>query len=62
MNTKLLPILSANDWGGQGGGYGFNGSQNAVQEAGGPSDAAGDTLSVGQISVSASVNVTFLIQ
>jgi uncharacterized protein YggE len=36
--------------------------QNAAQEAGGPSDAAGDTLSVGQISVSASVNVTFLIQ
>jgi uncharacterized protein YggE len=53
---------SRNYWGGQGGGYGFNASQNVVQNAGGPSDAAGDTLSVGQISVSATVNVTFLIQ
>jgi uncharacterized protein YggE len=53
---------SGNYWGGRGGGYGFNGSQNAVQNAGASSDSAGDTLSVGQISVSASVNVSFLIQ
>lgn len=53
---------SGNYWGGRGGGYGFNGSQNIVQNQGAPSDSAGDTLSVGQISVSASVNVSFLIQ
>ena len=53
---------SGNYWGGRGGGYGYNGSQNAVQNAGASSDSAGDTLSVGQISVSASVNVSFLIQ
>lgn len=33
--------------------------QNSVQNAGGPSDGDGDTLSMGQISVSASVNVSF---
>jgi uncharacterized protein YggE len=53
---------SSSYWGGRGGGYGYNGSQNAVQNAGASSDSAGDTLSVGQISVSASVNVSFLIQ
>ena len=53
---------SAGYWGGRGG-YGFNNvAQNAVQDAGGPSDSPGDTLSVGQISVSATVNVAFLIQ
>jgi hypothetical protein len=58
------PAGSFGGWGGGGfgGGYGFNGMQNAVQNAGGPSDIAGDTLAVGQISVSASVNVSFLIQ
>jgi uncharacterized protein YggE len=66
--------ISANEWGGWSGssrthwggredGYGFNNaSQNVVQNEGGPSDSVGDTLSVGQISVSASVNVTFIIQ
>lgn len=66
--------ISANDysgswyggsyWGGRG--YGFynqSQNQNVVQNmGGGPSDSAGDTLSVGQISVSATVNVSFAIQ
>ena len=44
---------SGSYWGGRGG-YGFNNvAQNAVQNAGGPSDSPGETLSVGQISVSA---------
>jgi uncharacterized protein len=51
-------------WGAQGGG--FNG-QNIIQNPGALSDAAGadtagETFSVGQISVSATVNVSFLIE
>jgi uncharacterized protein YggE len=46
-------------WGGRGGGGMF---QNAAQSVGGGSDSTGDTMSVGQISISASVNVSFLIQ
>lgn len=62
--------INANDWGGwsssstsywggrHGGGY-----QNVVQNTGGGSSEVGDgTLSIGQISVSASVNVAFLIE
>jgi len=45
-------------WGAGGGGGMF---QNAVQNAGGASEESG-TLSIGQISVSASVNVSFLIE
>jgi uncharacterized protein YggE len=52
-------------WGGRGFGGGFNGmqnlSQNAVANGGGP-EADGATFAVGQISVSASVNVSFVIQ
>ena len=62
--------ISANDWGGW---WGSSGSywggrsgggmfQNAVQNAGGPSEVTDGTLSIGQISVSASVNVSFLIE
>ena len=50
---------SGSSWGGRGGGAMF---QNAVQNAGGPSEVTDGTLSIGQISVSASVNVSFLIQ
>ena len=42
------------------GGYGMA-NQNAVQNAGGPGDTGGN-LAVGQISVSVSVDVSFLIQ
>ncbi len=48
---------SGNFWGGRG--YNYGQVQNAVQYAGGPPEMTGETLSVGQISVSASVNVTF---
>ena len=62
--------ISANDWGGW---WGSSGSywggrsgggmfQNAVQNAGGPSEVSDGTLSIGQLSVSASVNVSFLIE
>jgi len=50
---------SGSYWGGRYGGGMF---QNAVQNVGGGSEAVEDTLSVGQISVSASVNVSFLIE
>jgi len=61
--------VNANDsggWWGSGSGYwggGVGGGmfQNAVQNAGGTSEEEG-TLSIGQISVSASVNVSFLIE
>jgi len=62
--------ITANDWGGwwsSSGSYwgGWSGGgmvQNVVQNAGGASEAMDDTLSVGQISVSATVNVSFLIE
>jgi hypothetical protein len=37
-------------------------AQNVVQNLGGPSEAEDGTLAIGQISVSASVNVSFLIE
>ena len=46
-------------WGGR---YGGQMSQNAVQNIGGAAEAGEETLSTGQISVSASVNVSFLIE
>ena len=62
--------LNANDWGGWwspsgsywGGRYGGGMAQNVVQNLGGPSEAEDRTLAIGQISVSASVNVSFLIE
>jgi len=63
--------INVNDWGGSiswsrgnwgysgGGGGGLN--QNVSQNAGGGSGETGATFAVGQISVSASVNVSFLI-
>lgn len=58
--------ISINDWSGSGssywGGRGSSIRQNSVQDAGGTSEAAGNTLSIGQISVTASVNVSFLIE
>jgi len=66
--------INVNDWSGGWGGYGNNWGarwgnnyqvQNAVQNLGdiaGAADAAGETFSVGQISVSATVNVSFLIE
>ena len=51
-----------NNWGMN---RGFNGYNNAVQNvaaAGGTSDVAEDNFAVGQISVSATVNVSFLIE
>jgi hypothetical protein len=62
--------LNANDWGGWwspsgsywGGRYGGGMAQNVVQNLGGPSEAEDGTLAIGQISVSASVNVSFLIK
>jgi uncharacterized protein YggE len=61
--------VSANDWGGWygdnngywGRGFGGGGFQYAMQNAGGGSEGEG-TLSAGQISVSATVNVSFLIE
>lgn len=48
------------DWRNRGG---FNAFQNVSQNNGGaPADSAGESLSIGQISVSASVNVAFLIE
>jgi uncharacterized protein YggE len=62
--------ISANEWGGQWGGYGSWGqsynyvgnAQVAVQAPGGDADSVGDTLSLGQISVSATVNVSFALE
>ena len=46
-------------WGGR---YGNAMYQNVVQNVGGGAETADDTLSIGQISISASVNVSFLIE
>ena len=46
-------------WGGRGM---ASNSQVSVQETGGTSDSTSDTLSLGQISVSATVNVSFALQ
>jgi hypothetical protein len=62
--------ITANDYGGWwssygsywGGRYGGGQFQNAVQNNGGNSPTEDGTFSVGQISVSASVNVSFLIE
>ncbi len=65
--------INVNDWSGWtgwspqnawgfGGGGGANAMQNASQSYGGGAGEAGATFSVGQISVSANVNVSFLIQ
>lgn len=67
--------ISVNDWSGGWGGYGgrwgaqwgFNGQVNNVQNLGTLSDVAGadttgETFSAGEISVSATVNVSFLIE
>jgi hypothetical protein len=37
-------------------------AQNVIQNTGGPSEVTEGTLAIGQISVSASVNVSFLIE
>lgn len=50
---------SGSYWGGRGGGGMY---QNTVQNAGGPAETTDGTLSIGQVSVSASVNVSFLIE
>jgi len=50
---------SGSYWGGRGGGGMY---QNVAQNAGGSAETTDGTLSVGQISVSASVNVSFLIE
>lgn len=72
LGVKLGKVTSinANDSSGYFGNYwgmnrGFNGYNNAVQNVAavaGASDAAEDTFAVGQISVSATVNVSFLIE
>ena len=49
---------SGSYWGGR---YGGGVAQNVVQNAGSPPQTGDGTLSIGQISVSASVNVSFLI-
>jgi uncharacterized protein YggE len=61
--------INANDGGGSwsiSGGYGGGPrgymAQNTIQNFGGVSDMTGDTFSVGQISVTASVNVVFLLE
>jgi uncharacterized protein len=71
LGVKRGKVYSVNveDWGGWygngngywGGGFSGGGYQNSVQNAGGPS-VEEDTLSTGQISVSATVNVSFLIE
>jgi uncharacterized protein len=60
--------INANEWGGWmdgagywGGRYGQVAAQNVMQNAGGSGNAPG-TISLGQISVSASVNVSFAIE
>jgi uncharacterized protein YggE len=50
---------SGNYWGGS---YGRGMYQNSVQNVSSPAEPTGDTLSIGQISVSATVNVSFLIE
>ena len=50
---------SGSNWGGR---NQLNSYQNAVQNFNGSAEAAGETLAVGQISVSATVNVSFLIE
>jgi uncharacterized protein len=72
LGAKLGKVTSINayDNSGYSGNYwgmnhGFNGNNNAVQNVaavGGASDAAEDTFAVGQISVTATVNVSFLIE
>jgi len=74
MKCGKVCNINVNDWSG---GWGWPGnnwgvrwgngysSQNAVQnlgDHGGAADSAGETFSVGQISVSATVNVSFLIE
>ena len=63
--------ITANDWsawwGGMGGYWGRSGGgggmyQNVVQNTGAPSELPDGALSIGQISVSATVNVSFLIE
>jgi hypothetical protein len=67
--------INVNDWSGGWGGYGgrwgaqwgFNGQVQNVQNLGALSDTAGadtaaETFSAGEISVSATVNVSFLIE
>ena len=58
--------ITANDWSGwPGASRGWRGAnlqQNAMQDTGGPSEVTDGTLSIGQISVSASVSVSFLIE
>lgn len=61
--------INANDWGGWNGSGSYWGGrggggmyQNVAQNAGGPAETTDGTLSVGQISISASVNVSFLIE
>ena len=62
--------ISENIWGGSwnpsgaywGGGRGGQMTQNISQNAGGGGESPEGTLSIGQISVSATVNATFLIE
>lgn len=51
-----------NGWSSRGNNLYANNIQNAVQSGGGESEVAGETVSRGQIAVSATVNVSFLIQ
>ena len=54
------------NWAGNGRGWNnnqmMNASQNGVQASSAGSDSPGETMSIGQISVSATVNVSFAIQ
>jgi hypothetical protein len=54
MNTHFI---TADDWSGWHGG-----GQNSLQSVDGASQGTDNTLSVGQISVTASVSVSFLIE
>ncbi len=49
-------------WGGRGYGGMASNSQNSVQDTEGASDSTNDTLSLGQISVSATINVSFALE
>lgn len=70
VNRGKVYNINANDGGGSwsstgsywGGRYGMGMLQNSVQNIGGASEASDGMLSIGQISVSASVNVSFLIE
>ena len=72
LGAKLGKVtsISANDSSGYYGGYwglnrgfsGYNSMAQNVAAAGGASDAGEDTFAVGQISVSATVNASFLIE